>query len=66
MHTTCQKHLGMQLDEKLNFNHHVKEKITKANKGVGLIHKLAHVLPRQSLLTIYKSFIRLNLLIMVI
>ena len=66
MHTTCQKHLGMQLDEKLNFNHHVKEKITKANKGVGLIHKLAHVLPRQSLLTIYKSFIRFHLLIMVI
>ena len=43
----------MHLDEKLNFNHHVKEKIAKANKGIGLIHKLAHVLPRQSLLTIY-------------
>ena len=42
----------MHLDEKLNFNHHAK--IAKANKGIGLIHKLAHVLPRQSLLTIYK------------
>ena len=60
-HTTCQKHLGMHLDEKLNFNHHVKEKIAKANKGIGLIRKLAHVLPRQSLLTIYKSFIRPHL-----
>ena len=48
----------MHLDEKLNFNHHVKEKIAKANKGIGLIRKLAHVLPRQSLLTIYKLFIR--------
>ena len=66
MHTTCQKHLGMQLDEKLNFNHHVKGEIAKANKGIGIIHKLAHVLPRQSLLTIYKSFIRFHLLIMVI
>ena len=47
----------MHLDEKLNFNH-VKEKIAKANKGTGLICKLAHVLPRQSLITIYKSFIR--------
>ena len=28
---TCQKHLSMHLDEKLNFNHHVKEKIAKAN-----------------------------------
>ena len=49
----------MHLDEKLNFNHHAK--IAKANKGIGLIHKLAHVLPRQSLLTIYKSFIRTHL-----
>ena len=51
----------MHLDEKLNFNHQVKEKIAKANKGAGLIHQLAHVLPRQSLLTIYKSFIRTRL-----
>ena len=61
MHTTCQKHLGMHLDEKLNFNHHVKEKIAKANKGKRQIRKLAHVLPSQSLLTIYKSFIRPHL-----
>ena len=61
MHTTCQKHLGMHLDEKSNFNHHVKEKIAKANKGKRRICKLAHVLPRQSLLTLYKSFIRPHL-----
>ena len=60
-HTTCQKHLRMHLDEKLNFSHHVKEKITKANKRMGLIRKLAYVLPRQSLLTIYKSFVRPHL-----
>ena len=60
-HTTCQKHLGMHLDEKLNFNHHVKEKTVKANKSIRLIRKLAHVLPRHSLLTIYKSFIRPHL-----
>ena len=61
-HTTCQKHLVMHLDEKLNFNHHINEKITKANRGIELIRKLAHVLPRQSLITIFKSFIqpRLN------
>ena len=51
-HSTCQKHLDMHLDQKLNFNHYVKEKIAKVNKGIGLICKLAHVLPRQSLLTI--------------
>ena len=35
----------MYLDEKLNFNTHIKKKIAKANKGVGMIRKLAHVLP---------------------
>ena len=54
--TACQKHLGMQLDEKLNFHIHINEKIAKANKGIGLIRKLAHILPRKSLITIYKSF----------
>ena len=60
-HTACQKHLGMHLDEKLNFNIHVNEKIAKANKGIGLIRKLAHILPRKSVITIYKSFVRPHL-----
>ena len=58
---SIQKHLGFHLDEKLNFNHHVKEKITKANKGIGVIKKLSNVLPRDALLTIYKSFVRPHL-----
>ena len=65
-HTTCQKHLGIHLDEKLNFNHHVNKKIAKANKGVGIICKLALVLPRQLLITTYKSFILLISLILMI
>ena len=32
-------------------------KIAKANKGIGVICKLAHVLPRQSLIIIYKYFV---------
>ena len=48
----------MHLDEKLNFNTHIKEKIAKANEGIGIICKLAHLLPRESLVTIYKSFVR--------
>ena len=56
-HTSYQKHLGMHLDEKLNFNTHIKGKIAKANKGIEIILKLAHLLPRKSLVTIYKSFV---------
>ena len=55
-----QKHLGIYLDEKLNFNHHIK-KITKAMKGIGFINRLSKILPRHSLLTIYKSFVRPHL-----
>ena len=56
--THCQKHLGVYLDIKLNFKLHVKEKISKAMKGIGIIKKLSHVLRRKSLITIYKSFVR--------
>ena len=61
--TSCQKHLGLYLDEKLNFIHHIKEKISKVCKGIRVIKKSHYVLPRHSLLTIYKSFIR-SILIM--
>ena len=48
----------MHLDGKLNSSRHINEKIAKANKGIGIIRKLAHVLPRQSFVTIYKYFNR--------
>ena len=56
--TTCQKHLGLYLDEKLSFYDHINAKISKANKGIGIIKRLSDTLPRNSLLTIYKFFIR--------
>ena len=56
--TPCQKHLGLYLDERLHLSDHIKEKISKACKGIGVIRKLHYILPRHSLLTIYKSFIR--------
>ena len=52
--SSYQKHLGVFLDKKLNFQHHIKEKIAKASKGIGVIKKLNNVLPRNTLLTIYK------------
>ena len=46
---------------KLNFKLHIKEKISKAIKGTGVIKKLSNVLPRKSLITIYKSVARSRL-----
>ena len=59
--TPNQEHLGLYLVEKLNFNHHINVKISKANKGTGIIKRLSHILPRKSVITIYKSFIRPHL-----
>ena len=59
--TNVQKHLGIYLDEKLDFKIHLKEKICKAYRGIGVIKKLQNVLDRKSLITIYKSFVRPHL-----
>ena len=56
-----QKHLGMFLDSKLDFDEHVKKVFEKTSKSIGLIRKLRDFLPRPSLLQIYKSFVRPHL-----
>ena len=55
------KHLGFVLDGKMSYSHHLDEKISKANQGIGVIRRLYHYLPRKALLQIYKSFIRPHL-----
>ena len=59
--TSYQKHLGLYLDEKLNFYDHINAKVLKANKRNGIIKWLSNTLPRNYFLPIYKSFIRPNL-----
>ena len=59
--TDSQKHLGVILDEKLNFNQHLKVAIEKTTKGISILHKLRYNIPRKSLITLYKSFIRSHL-----
>ena len=39
-----QKHLGLVLDSKLNFNEHIESKITKCNKIIGLMKKLSQLI----------------------
>ena len=40
--TTVQKHIGLYLDEKLNYNTHIKEKLSKVYKGIGLLRNLSN------------------------
>ena len=50
------KNLGLILDEKLLFTNCSNDKVNKALKDIGLLCKLTTLLPRQSLITIYKPF----------
>ena len=61
--TKCshEKHLGVVLDSNCNFNSHIDQKTKKCNKIIGLRRRLSVNLPRNALLTIYKSFIRPHL-----
>ena len=61
--TKCnhQKHFGIILGSNLNFNTHIDQKIKKCSKLIGIIGRLSVNLPRNALLTIYKSFIRPHL-----
>ena len=48
----------MFLDFKLSFNEHLETVLAKVNRFIATLCKLQSVLPREALLTIYKSFIR--------
>ena len=59
--STIHEHTVMILDTKLDFQEHLKDKLSKIIKTIGLLRKLQKILTRPSLLTIYKSFIRPHL-----
>ena len=59
--TTVQKHIDLYLDEKLNCNTYIKEKLRNVYKDIGILRILSNKLPRQDLVTIYKALIRLHL-----
>ena len=56
--STTQKHLGLILDNRLSFEEYLTAMGAKVSRTIALLRKLQHVLPRQALITIYKSFIR--------
>ena len=49
------------LDSKLDFKEHIQNVFNKVSKTIELLRKLQKNLPRLSLITIYKSFIRFHL-----
>ena len=59
--SSAHKHLGTILDTRLDFNLHLKNVRNMVSKIIGLLRKLQSTLPRTSLITIFKSYIRLHL-----
>ena len=55
------KHLGLTLDVKLKFVEHIKNIIQKTSKTMDQLHRFQPILPRSSLLTTCKTFIRSQL-----
>ena len=56
-----QRHLGILLDSKLTFEERYKTILNKTNRTIGLLGKLQSLLPRATLITIYKAFVRPHL-----
>ena len=52
-----QKHLGILLDEKVNFKQHADNAIIKVSKAISVIKNLRYNLTRKSLVTICKAFL---------
>ena len=55
---SSQRHLGKFFDFTLSFSEHLETVFAKVNKGIAILRRLRTVLPREALLTIYRSFIR--------
>ena len=56
-----QKHLGLILESDLSFKKHIREKIIKAKKHIGIIKHLSRFLPLKTLDQMYKALVRPHL-----
>ena len=59
--TESQKHFELVLDFRLDFKEQLEIIFKKVSQTIGLPRKLQNLLPRKSLITVYKSFVRPHL-----
>ena len=55
--TSVKKFLGIYIDEKISFAEHTDKISTKLSRGVGLMRKMKHIVPRSVMKQLYYSFI---------
>ena len=59
--TDLVKYLGIYIDRRLDFKHHISFIESKISRGVGILYKLKNVLPSSALLCVYYSLIHSHL-----
>ena len=55
------KHIGLTHGKKLTFQSNIKQAIKKANRGIGIMTFMSKYVPRSTLETMYKSYVRSQL-----
>ena len=59
--TQIHKHFEIMLDSNLSYEYHIRSMLNKVNKTIGFLRKFQLILPRFTLITIYKTFVRPHL-----
>ncbi len=52
------KYLGVIIDDKLKWKLYIKQINIKLSKGIGVLYKLRHLVPKQTLTSLYAAFIQ--------
>ena len=52
------KYLGIDLDESLSWDSHIDSVVKKASAGLGAIKRVRNLVPRETLITIYKALVQ--------
>ena len=60
--STRVKYLGIQIDQHLNWNEHIKNIIPKLSRAIGVLSKIRHYVPKFLLKTIYYSIFNSHLI----
>ena len=56
--TTCEKDIGVHVDDNLSFKDHIYTKINKANAVMGIIKRTLYYLDQNMFLQLFKSLVR--------
>ena len=55
------KYLGVQIDDKLNWNFHITQVKQKVSQGIGILRKVKFLIPPYFISNVYSSFIQSHL-----